>query len=370
MVTTLRKVPKTGWGGPVTHLLRIPYATPISTPQIIDSIELVARDPIASALPRVAWKAPGLLHFPIAPLNLKTPADIEEASQTLQAFSAEYRGPQNSNKSKGSKSSLLTHTYQSLSNSEANLKPLSPHSQETSHGASEAKNSSTSESLMSNVTQFDAVHTDMPSSDIPLEDVGSALPGSQPPAPPSIALRGLFLSPNWDPPNTRYLLCQIIESRPFLKRYRSLVLHIFQDKGLIPSTELDEEPSILVNLMDTTRRLRIHDHKDVQGSERRHCPDFDASDLQSKYGNFSWTGNFELEKLCLSETGHRDVWRDGKFLRTDYRDIACISLPGVKAEAFPPEGNDDEYVPAACTRLKNMPVMPKIISSTATPAST
>ena len=102
-------------------------------------------------------------------------------------------------------------------------------------------------------------------------------------------------------------MCQIIESRPFLKQYRSLVLDVFQDKGFIPSTEPDEEPSILLNLMNTSRRLRIHDHKEVKRSERRHYPDFDTSDLQSKYKNLSLTGIFELEKLCLSETGHKDV---------------------------------------------------------------
>lgn len=65
-----------------------------STPQILGSIEHVASDPIASALPRVAWKTPGLLHFRIGPLDLKTPARIEEAVRLLNAFSAEYQSRQ------------------------------------------------------------------------------------------------------------------------------------------------------------------------------------------------------------------------------------------------------------------------------------
>lgn len=93
-------------------------------------------------------------------------------------------------------------------------------------------------------------------------------------------------------------------------------------------------------------------------------PDFDASDLHPKYENFPWTGEFPSEKLCISEIGLKDVWRDGKFLRTGYRDIACVPLPGATLENMSPEHLDEEYLPAAKARRKNLPLTPLVIPST------
>lgn len=68
----------------LTHFLRIPFATSISTPLLQKSIQQVARDPIAAALPQTAWSYPTQVHFTIILLSLKTPDPVNAAVQLLQ----------------------------------------------------------------------------------------------------------------------------------------------------------------------------------------------------------------------------------------------------------------------------------------------
>lgn len=67
----------------ITHFLRIPFATAKSTPQLRQSIDHVARDPITAALPRAAWPAPDELHYALGPLSLLKPERKERAERLL-----------------------------------------------------------------------------------------------------------------------------------------------------------------------------------------------------------------------------------------------------------------------------------------------
>lgn len=73
-----------------THFLRIPLATTRSTRQLQRSIQRVAEDPGAAALPRVAWHVPDEINIPIASVSLKTPSRIGAAIQLLEHFGRTY----------------------------------------------------------------------------------------------------------------------------------------------------------------------------------------------------------------------------------------------------------------------------------------
>ncbi|KAI4226284.1 MAG: hypothetical protein L6R36_003275, partial [Xanthoria steineri] len=74
----------------ITHFLRIPFATAKSTPQLLRSVERVAQDPIASALPRLAWRNPDELHFAAGLLSLKTPSCVRTATRLLTDITRTY----------------------------------------------------------------------------------------------------------------------------------------------------------------------------------------------------------------------------------------------------------------------------------------
>ena len=74
----------------ITHILRIPFATAKSTPQLLRSIERVAQDPIASALPRLAWNSPDEVHLVTKSLSLKTPSCIKAATRLLNEVTRTY----------------------------------------------------------------------------------------------------------------------------------------------------------------------------------------------------------------------------------------------------------------------------------------
>ncbi|CAL8579788.1 hypothetical protein XPA_005519 [Xanthoria parietina] len=74
----------------ITHFLRIPFTTAKSTPQLLRSIERVAQDPIASALPRLAWNSPDEVHFATGLLSLKTPSCKKTATRLLNDVTRTY----------------------------------------------------------------------------------------------------------------------------------------------------------------------------------------------------------------------------------------------------------------------------------------
>ena len=74
----------------ITHFLRIPFATVKSTPQLLRSVERVAQDPIASALPRLAWNTPDEVQLLTGFLSLKTPSCIDTATRLLNDVTRAY----------------------------------------------------------------------------------------------------------------------------------------------------------------------------------------------------------------------------------------------------------------------------------------
>ncbi len=93
-------------------------------------------------------------------------------------------------------------------------------------------------------------------------------------------------------------------------------------------------------------------------------PSFDvASHLLPKYKNLQMTDGFPLEKLCIAELGLKDVWTRGDFVREDYRDIACIPLPGVPPDTVSVCHPDEKYTKAARSVTRDYPITPLYIPS-------
>ena len=55
-----------------------------STPQHLSSVEEIATDPIANAIPEIAWRVPDQIHFAFATLSLRTPERVTAAVKLLQ----------------------------------------------------------------------------------------------------------------------------------------------------------------------------------------------------------------------------------------------------------------------------------------------
>ncbi|KAL8749546.1 MAG: hypothetical protein Q9184_006767 [Pyrenodesmia sp. 2 TL-2023] len=102
----------------------------------------------------------------------------------------------------------------------------------------------------------------------------------------------------------------------------------------------------------------------MRGTGWTRSPNFDASDIHSKYKSFSWTQEFPLEKLCITELGLRDISRKGAFIRTGYRDVACVPLPGVSTSEVTAGHPDKEYKKATKTYTKQKTITPYQIPST------
>ncbi|KAL8683900.1 MAG: hypothetical protein Q9186_000111 [Xanthomendoza sp. 1 TL-2023] len=159
-----------------------------------------------------------------------------------------------------------------------------------------------------------------------------------------------------------------VESVPFLWTFRSLVLEHFLTTDLVPVVT-SQTDRLGVNIM-ATRYLSTDipvQKPTLRGRGFRRRPSFDASDLFQKYQHFEWTGQFGLERLCISELGLKDFSKDGQVVRTGYRDIASVPLPGVSsglvAELLK-ERSNEEYSRAYKSISKNQPRYPLLIPST------
>jgi len=293
----------------LTHFLRVPFATSISTPLLQKSIQEIARDPIAAALPQIAWNNPSQVRFTITALSLKTPDRVNAAAQLLHGLDK-------------------TQIADQIAISSHKNRSMPPATQDTT-----------------------------------IRDQGSLASGQA----PAVALQGLQ-DPQRTvhyPHATRELRCYVKEYAPFLAHFRSLVCFEFEKAGFVPVAPIKPSGIVACTLMDI-RYLRTNVWRSdpaVRGKERRLQPNFDASDLHFKYENYPWTTYFPLEKLCISEIGLKDFLQEGKVVGTGYRDIACVPLPG--APAIPSVGGRiDGYTRAAITMQKNSPVTPLLIPST------
>jgi len=183
---------------------------------------------------------------------------------------------------------------------------------------------------------------------------------------PIISLQGLGLGPSDERflRNAKELSCHIRENRPFLEQFKLIVSKIFQDAELIQvSSPITRR--LILKLMNTAYlRTDIPNEKPtLKGRNAFLEPSFDASDLISKYRDFTWTTDFPLERLCISELGLKDFVRNGEVVRMGSRDIASVALPGSMSGGAPDEVPNDTYKKAAKTIKKTHPVCPLVIPS-------
>lgn len=167
--------------------------------------------------------------------------------------------------------------------------------------------------------------------------------------PPSIALHGLVKPSSPEsryPTEAKWLCCQIREARPFLVDFASRISDIFVDKGFIPVTV--DPSSLVLRAFIMQTKVIASDVRNEKPSLRRlrpyRCPHFDASKLHVKYEDFPWTTEFPLERMCISEFRLRDVWKGGSFVRTAFRDIASVPLPGVPQHALSTQDPEERYI--------------------------
>ncbi|KAL9022991.1 MAG: hypothetical protein Q9180_008447, partial [Flavoplaca navasiana] len=178
---------------------------------------------------------------------------------------------------------------------------------------------------------------------------------------PSVSLYGLDeeVAQPTSSKGTGYLACGIRESHPFLQNFRTFVDTAFYSNGLMPiPLRGDKSPYVRILNLNYCRTEIAKEKITLRGKGYVLSPKFDASDLYQKYKDFAWTTEFPLEMLCISELGLKDFWKDGKVVRTSYRDIACVPLPGVSehtvAEIAAQQSTED-YAKAEKSYKQNQP---------------
>lgn len=283
----------------ITHFLRIPFATPESTPQFLQSLRHVSQDPIAAALPQAAWKTPNELYQSMGPLSLLKPGRLDGAIRLLRELDMDQ----------------IARAIAARSDTDI------------------VTNSTCRSSGMVQAVQA-----------------------------PIISLQGLGLIPAYERTREltcdvkgdrrwieqfKLIVSKIFQDADLIRlsspMSRPLCLKLMTTKYL-----RTDEPNTKPTLKGRNAFLQ---------------PSFDASDLFAKYRDFKWTTDFPLERLCISELGLKDIVRNGEVVGMGYRDIASVPLPGsVFRGALDGEINDT-YKKAAKTIKKSHPVCPLVIPS-------
>lgn len=143
---------------------------------------------------------------------------------------------------------------------------------------------------------------------------------------------------------------------------------VFLAEGFIPAITPRSRP--LQTYIMTTRYLQtdvLIDKVTMKGRGYLRSPGFDASVIYQKYKDIEWADEFPLERVCISEPGLKDFWKDGEFVRTDYRDIACVPFPGVPARIvaeIATQRSNETYEKAHKTIARKLPRCPSLIPST------
>lgn len=162
-------------------------------------------------------------------------------------------------------------------------------------------------------------------------------------------------------------MANVQEPRPFLPIFRHRICNSF-----IKGPMLADGPNIsqLQLQLMSTRRLRteavVPGSRDwgTNKSPWYRQPVFDASEIILKYGDFTWTTTFPLERPCISETGPKAVIRNGKLLCTGYRNIASVCFPHFQKEEVSTEQAGDVYTGVNSHTDTQRPITPLIIPST------
>lgn len=188
--------------------------------------------------------------------------------------------------------------------------------------------------------------------------------------PKSITLRGLSF------PNDEYekqcdrvaSLSSFIQDSPFdLPRLHDRLKQCFVDQQLSAYGTPHQIPASgkpRVKVMQTTYLTtnELNTHPRVAKNGHRRKPLVDARDLYTKYEDYVWARDIEIQKLCIGEGGLRDITRNGSVIGQGYREIARVALPGTSDEMLEPEDPEEGYIKAAKTQRRNTPVTPLWIS--------
>ena len=162
------------------------------------------------------------------------------------------------------------------------------------------------------------------------------------------------------------MVCNVKEARPFLLSFSSRIRDIFAANGFESMLDPMVDPMVdplAVSIMQTTSiNSDVRNRKpSLRELQKYRAPVFDASDLHAKYRNHPWTTEFPLERMCISEFRLRDVWKRGKFVRTAFKGIVSVPLPGVSQDVVGVEDPDEDYVKRKYIRT---PLAPFRIPST------
>lgn len=139
----------------------------------------------------------------------------------------------------------------------------------------------------------------------------------------------------------------------------------FEAHGFIP-VKTERLPGVKALLMDTAY-LRTNVPRENPRRRAFKRPRFEATAFYARYKDYPFTTEFPLERICISETGLKDVWRNQVFIRTGYREIAGVPFPGALESECPSSHPDDIYERAAKRFAKNQPILPLLIQSTTSP---
>ncbi|KAL8667293.1 MAG: hypothetical protein Q9202_000866 [Teloschistes flavicans] len=275
-----------------THFLRIPLATAISTPQLQKSLQQVAADRLVLRRPHIAWSSPEQVSLVLGSLVLGTKARVRKAERVLHSIDM---------------TGLVNHCMADLSSLPQSPTKVNPEDPER-------------------------------------------LPPVQAPV---VSLHGLSSS---DKTLKRATLLKafVQEPRSFLAEFRHRVCDRFVAERLMARDELKPlrpKAKLMARLMSTNGH-RIERLRTTGKRSWLPQPVMDASGIFPKYKDFPWTGDFPLERLCISEKELKDVTRDGEPMWTGYRDIASIYFPAFHEDQVATEQEGDVYTAAAQLQAK------------------
>ena len=281
-----------------THFLHIPIATPFSMQRIQDVLSRLARDPLAAALPSVAWQTARELHYALLPLDLKSEDKVRDATQLLG--SPEVR-------------SIVNECGNVTAMSSG---PLPSPSVVTLHGLRTAN--------------------------VNLDDVDKT---------PQLFMCLKECTFNFS--RLQQELLRVFRRHIFILNDQQTPL-----KSEAPRVKVMSSRYMRTDILKKTPPLW---QRGSQPSLYRK-PLYDARDLYMKYKSHTWMKGLEIETLSISETGIRDIIRRGSCIGQGYREIARIPLPGITEGMLEPQDPYDRYIGAKKRHEEKMPVKPLWLS--------
>ncbi len=132
----------------------------------------------------------------------------------------------------------------------------------------------------------------------------------------------------------------IIDTESILSSFFQTIQRRFLEAGLMkltPAKPLNESPPLRMAVIDTGRIFT------TTPSEKHHLLKHiskgkvlyktlrpDVAELCTKYQDFTWASDIQLEKLSVRELGLLNFKRGPSHVGQGHREIACVALPGAK----------------------------------------